>query len=103
MARMRHPRAPHRDEHLNRSVISDADFGAVRAHHEPMELTHWINASGERLDHTQMRELRGRAGALYAMNSHIFEDELDALTALGVVSLSSRSELAQAGQVAYDD
>ena len=52
-----------------------------------MALTLWINStSGERLDDRQMRDLRHRARALYAVNSHIFEDELDALTALGVVS-----------------
>ena len=59
-----------------------------------MALTLWINStSGERLDDRQMRDLRHRARALYAVNSHIFEDELDALTALGVVSsVSAGSE-----------
>jgi hypothetical protein len=52
-----------------------------------MALTLWMNAnSGELLDDVEMRALRIRARALYAMNGHIFEDELDALNALGAVS-----------------
>jgi hypothetical protein len=66
-----------------------------------MALTLWINStSGERLDDRQMRDLRHRARALYAVNSHIFEDELDALTALGVVSTVSSREATQPVQIA---
>jgi hypothetical protein len=72
-----------------------------------MALTLWIDASsGERLDHTRLRELRCRARALYAVNVHIFEDEHDALTALGIVPYSSspsHCELPQAFEVSHDD
>ena len=55
-----------------------------------MARTLWIDStSGAHLDDRQMGELRSRARALYAVNTHIFEDELDALTALGAVSLVS--------------
>jgi hypothetical protein len=72
-----------------------------------MALTLWIDSSsGERLDHGRLRELRCRARALYAVNSHIFEDEHDALTALGVVpflSPTSHCELSQPVEVSHDD
>ena len=68
-----------------------------------MARTLWIDStSGERLDDRQLGELRSRARALYAVNTHIFEDELDALTALGVVSAFS-TELLQAFQVTDHD
>ena len=55
-----------------------------------MARTLWIDStSGAHLDDRQMGELRSRARALYAVNTHIFEDELDALTALGAVSMVS--------------
>ena len=53
-----------------------------------MALTMWTDArTGERLDGRQLRELRERAHRLYEANTHIFEDEVDALAALGVRSL----------------
>jgi len=53
-----------------------------------MALTMWTDArSGERLDGRQLSELRERAHRLYEANTHIFEDEVDALAALGVRSL----------------
>jgi hypothetical protein len=54
-----------------------------------MALTMWTDAStGERLDGRQLSELRERAHRLYEANTHIFEDEVDALAALGVRSLA---------------
>jgi hypothetical protein len=48
--------------------------------------SHWIDAfSGERLSRTQLDELRRKAHVLYAANTHIFEDERDALGALGAL------------------
>jgi hypothetical protein len=53
-----------------------------------MALTMWTDAkTGERLDGRQLSELRERAHRLYEANTHIFEDEVDALAALGVRSL----------------
>ena len=53
-----------------------------------MALTMWTDTrTGERLDGRQLIELRERAHRLYEANTHIFEDELDALAALGVRSL----------------
>ena len=53
-----------------------------------MALTMWTDArTGERLDGRQLSELRERAHRLYKANTHIFEDEVDALAALGVRSL----------------
>jgi hypothetical protein len=67
----------------------------------------WVDSSsGERLDHSRLGELRRRARVLYAVNSHIFEDEYDALTALGVVPFLSRpshGELPQAFEISHDD
>jgi hypothetical protein len=55
-----------------------------------MALTMWTDSTtGERLDGHQLSELRQRAHRLYEANTHIFEDELDALSALGVQSLAS--------------
>ena len=51
------------------------------------QLTLWTNTiTGERLDRDALDELRGRAHRLFECNTAIFEDELDALHALGVVS-----------------
>jgi hypothetical protein len=56
-----------------------------------MALTMWTNSrTGERLDGLELRALRDRAHRLYEANTHIFEDEVEALSALGVVSLSER-------------
>ena len=55
-----------------------------------MALTMWTDSTtGKRLDGRQLSELRERAHRLYEANTHIFEDELDALAALGVQSLAS--------------
>jgi hypothetical protein len=55
-----------------------------------MALTMWTDSTtGERLDGQQLSELRQRAHRLYEANTHIFEDELDALSALGVRSLAN--------------
>jgi hypothetical protein len=51
-----------------------------------MALTLWTNEiTGERLDRRQLDRWRRRARRLYEVNSHIFEDEVEALAALGVV------------------
>jgi hypothetical protein len=51
-----------------------------------MALTMWTNEiTGVRLDRRQLDGWRRRARRLYEVNSHIFEDELEALAALGVV------------------
>ena len=51
-----------------------------------MALTLWINVmTGQRLDRPELDGMRQRARHLYEVNGHIFEDELDALAALGVV------------------
>jgi hypothetical protein len=48
--------------------------------------TMWCNTlTGERLDRAQLRRYQQRAHRLYEANRHIFEDELDALAALGVL------------------
>src|SRR5262245_35509756 len=98
---MRQRVAAHRGEVRGPSVTSRAECNGGEDHHGVMALTLWINStSGERLDDRQMRDLRHRARALYAVNTHIFEDELDALTALGVVSTVSSRETAQPVQIA---
>ena len=54
-----------------------------------MTMTLWVNAiTGERLDRATLAALRASARRAYEANTHIFEDEFDALTALGVVPLS---------------
>jgi hypothetical protein len=51
-----------------------------------MALTHWINTmTGQRLDRAELDGMRVRARRLYEVNGHLFEDELEALAALGVV------------------
>jgi hypothetical protein len=51
------------------------------------QLTLWMNTNtGERLDRDALDDLRDRAHRLFECNTAIFEDELDALHALGVVS-----------------
>jgi hypothetical protein len=53
-----------------------------------MELTMWLDTrSGRRLGRSELCSLRHRARALYAANTHIFEDEAEALVALGAVSM----------------
>jgi len=49
-------------------------------------MTRWINATtGEALDRHQLDAWRRRARAFYRANGHIFEDEVDALSALGII------------------
>jgi len=51
-----------------------------------MTPTMWSNdITGERLDADALARLRAKAHVLYEANVHIFEDELDALAALGAV------------------
>ena len=53
-----------------------------------MPLTGWTNTNtGKRLSGTELERMRKRAHRVYEVNSHIFEDEVDALTALGIVPL----------------
>jgi len=50
----------------------------------------WSNdITGERLDADALARLRTQAHALYEANVHIFEDELDALAALGAVPIAA--------------
>jgi hypothetical protein len=58
-----------------------------------MALTLWTNEiTGERLDRLQLDTWRRRARHLYEMNTHIFEDELEALAALGVIPATAVDE-----------
>jgi hypothetical protein len=51
-------------------------------------LTYWIDDhTGQRLDRGTLATMWARAHALYEVNTHIFEDELEALSALGVVPM----------------
>lgn len=51
-----------------------------------MARTFWMKTmTGVRLDRVELNGMRQRARRLYEVNSHIFEDEVDALAALGVV------------------
>ena len=61
-------------------------------------LTFWVNTiTGERLDRLTLDGMRCKAHDLYEANTHIFEDELEALNALGAVPmLQLESELAAA-------
>ena len=52
-----------------------------------MALTMWTKPTGGRLDREELMQFQARAHRLYEANMHIFEDELDALSALGVVPL----------------
>jgi hypothetical protein len=53
-----------------------------------MAPTTWTNSiTGERLDRGQVGDVQARSRRLYEANTHLFEDEWDALVALGVVSL----------------
>jgi hypothetical protein len=50
-------------------------------------MTFWVNTiTGERVDRRTLDLMRSQARRLYEANTAIFEDELDALGALGVVS-----------------
>ncbi|HWC66651.1 MAG TPA: hypothetical protein VG478_01175 [Acidimicrobiales bacterium] len=53
-----------------------------------MALTMWINDfTGKRLSVAELREHRRRAHEAYRVNAHIFEDETEALAALGIVPM----------------
>jgi hypothetical protein len=53
-----------------------------------MDHTFWVNTiTDERLGASDLATMRVRAHDLYVANAHIFEDEADALTALGAVPL----------------
>jgi hypothetical protein len=52
-------------------------------------MTLWVNTiTGKRLDRNALDDLRRKARHAYEANSHIFEDEYEALTALGAVPLN---------------
>ena len=54
-------------------------------------MTYWMNEiTGVLLDEAGLRELHERARRLYAVNGHIFEDEREALSALGAVPLGGQ-------------
>jgi hypothetical protein len=56
-------------------------------------ITLWVNTiTGERLDREALDNLRHKARHAYEANSHIFEDEYEALTALGAVPLNRLDE-----------
>ena len=51
-------------------------------------LTLWMNeTTGQRLDRATLDWFRTKAHELFEANTQIFEDEAEALTALGVVSM----------------
>jgi hypothetical protein len=55
-----------------------------------MARTLWLNTiTGNRFEACELADLRSKAHDLYAVNGHIFEDEADALTALGAVPYSA--------------
>ena len=50
-----------------------------------MGVTQWIDVmTSRRLDHAELDVLHRRARRLYEANTHIFEDEAEALEAMGV-------------------
>ena len=56
-------------------------------------MTLWVNTiTGERLDRDALDDLRHKAHRAYEANAHIFEDEYEALTALGAVPMSRLHE-----------
>jgi hypothetical protein len=66
--------------------------GGMRVMRDPanpggvMGLSRWTNdRTGEIVDHDTLGQLRDRAHRLYEANTHIFEDEHEALSAMGVV------------------
>jgi hypothetical protein len=57
--------------------------------------TLWVNANtGERLDRAALETLRQKAHRAYEANTHIFEDEMDALSAFGVMPADEFQRLA---------
>lgn len=62
-----------------------------------MALTYWTDTTtGERLNRVKLDCVRRQARRVYEANSHIFEDELDALAALGIVPLAYVDAIAAA-------
>jgi hypothetical protein len=77
----------------------DQPSGVTQAARVPKEvavdatMTLWVNTiTGERLDRGALDDLHHKAHQAYEANPHIFEDEYDALTALGAVPLSRLHE-----------
>jgi hypothetical protein len=59
-----------------------------------MKLTLWTNMiDGQRLSEDELVEMRRRAHCAYEANRHIFEDEAEALAALGVVAYCEYTDL----------
>jgi hypothetical protein len=55
-----------------------------------MARTLWVNTyTGDWMEQNELADLRTKAHAVYAANGHLFEDEADALVALGAVPLAS--------------
>jgi len=55
-----------------------------------MARTLWINTyTGQRLEPNELADLRNKAHVVYAANGHLFEDEADALVALGAAPILS--------------
>ena len=51
-------------------------------------MTRWVNTiTGERLDRVTLDAMQVKAHTFYKANTHIFEDEFEALTALGAVPM----------------
>ena len=50
-----------------------------------MHPTHWFDSQGHQLDRDELAGALAHARRVYEANPHIFEDEQDALRALGVV------------------
>lgn len=58
-----------------------------------MAMTQWVNViTGERLTSAALHELRTKAHRAYAVNTHIFADEYEALTAFGATPLRELGE-----------
>lgn len=56
-----------------------------------MALTMWMNdLTGDRLDDTEVARCWLKAKRAYAANTHIFEDEFEALAALGIIPMHER-------------
>jgi hypothetical protein len=65
-----------------------------------MALTLWTNEiTGERLSRRQLAGWRRRARRLYEVNCHIFEDEVEALAALGVVPATGAGAVSTAAAI----
>ncbi len=59
-----------------------------------MATTQWVNLiTGERLDRAMLADLRRRARRAYEANTHLFEDEREALVALGVATIAELDQL----------